>query len=153
MSRFKVFDTIDKLMKLYEADEEMGAEGGDAPAPEGGGDEGGEVPQDATEAAPQDDQSQEAPPETDAAKTSVTISLAQKVDWANIMLRALQLDPKTLTIGALPSDLQKVTPQNVDKVINHVKVAVDSSAATSLNDKNIEGSLPDELASMSGGMN
>ena len=42
MSRFKVFDTIDKLMKLYEADEEMGAEIGDAPAPEGGGDEGGE---------------------------------------------------------------------------------------------------------------
>lgn len=148
MSRFKVFDTIDKLMKLYEADEEMGAEGGDAPAPEGG-----EAPQDATEAAPQEDQSQEAPPETDAAKTSVTISLAQKVDWANIMLRALQLDPKTLTIGALPSDLQKVTPQNVDKVINHVKVAVDSSAATSLNDKNIEGSLPDELASMTSGMN
>jgi hypothetical protein len=148
MGKFKVFDTIDKFMKLYEADEDPTAGGGedatqgaDATNPPA---EGGD---------PASSAENEAPPETDVAKTSVTISLAQKIDWANIMLRALLLEPKTMSIGSLSDKSLKITPQNVDEVMQQIKVAVDSSSPTALNDKNIEGSLPNELSTMSSGLN
>ena len=152
MGKFKVFDTIDKFMKLYEADED----------PTAGGSEdatlGADVNTDATNPPAEGEDSapgaeNEAPPETDVAKSSVTISLAQKIDWANIMLRALLLEPETMSIGSLSDESLKITPQNVDKVMQQIKFAVDSSSPTALNDKNIEGSLPNELSTMSSGLN
>ena len=153
MGKFKVFDTIDRFMKLYEADEDLTAEGSqDGAAPEG--DTGVDATNPPTEGEGAGSTTEnEAPPETDVAKSSVTISLAQKIDWANIMLRALLLEPETMSIGSLSDESLKITPQNVDKVMQQIKFAVDSSSPTALNDKNIEGSLPNELSTMSSGLN
>lgn len=148
MGKFKVFDTIDRFMKLYEADEDLTADGGEDTTQ---GTDATNPPAEGGDSAPSAEN--EAPPETDVAKSSVTISLAQKIDWANIMLRALLLEPETMSIGSLSDESLKITPQNVDEVMQQIKFAVDSSSPTALNDKNIEGSLPNELSTMSSGLN
>lgn len=120
MGRFKIFDTIDRYIKLYEADEqEMSGEG----APEGQ-----EGAPDAT--APQQMPEQQMPEEPQVPhEDDTTISPTTKLDWARIMLAALGTSPDE--IQNIPKELQVATEQNADAVIDKIRQLVNLEDATS----------------------
>lgn len=125
---FKCFKFIDDMMKqLNEADEmpmEDDAEmGGDEaamedPAAEGdmemeeGGDMGGEVP--AEGAAAQD------PSQIADADAGTFVSPIAKANWANMMVKFLKNTKPDIII---PAELETVTTENADQVIEFVKSA------------------------------
>lgn len=110
MSKFKVFDTINKYIKLYEADEEAAATGGEEGAP------AGDQPIDATvqEGNPAPPQAEQQEPNP----ANIEVSPAEIVKWAEAMLQALAADP--IDIASLPTNIQKVTAQNANEVLNTI---------------------------------
>ena len=136
IKRYKVFETIDRYMKLYEADEEN-------TDMEEVGDEAAATPSDATE--PQDDEndpSVQAEPES-----GIFISDNQKAQFAKMMLDALMTTPPES--GTIPPELLNVTTKNADQVIKYIQNLNMLSAATSLdggsteNLDNLGGALKD----------
>lgn len=136
IKRYKVFETIDRYMKLYEADEENTdmEEAGNEDAP---------APADATE--PQNDEndpSVQAEPES-----GIFISDNQKAQFAKMMLDALMTAPPES--GTIPPELLNVTTKNADQVIKYIQNLNMLSAATSLdgggteNLDNLGGALKD----------
>jgi hypothetical protein len=136
IKRYKVFETIDRYMKLYEADEENTdmEEAGNEDAP---------APADATE--PQNDEndpSVQAEPES-----GIFISDNQKAQFAKMMLDALMTTPPES--GTIPPELLNVTTKNADQVIKYIQNLNMLSAATSLdggsteNLDNLGGALKD----------
>ena len=108
IKRYKVFETIDRYMKLYEADEEN-------TDMEEAGDEAAAAPSDATE--PQDDEndpSVQAEPES-----GIFISDNQKAQFAKMMLDALMTTPPES--GTIPPELLNVTTKNADQVIKYIQ--------------------------------
>ena len=139
IKRYKVFETIDRYMKLYEADEENTdiEEAGDEAASEPS------EPADATE--PQTDENDpnvQAEPES-----GIFISDNQKAQFAKMMLDALMTTPPES--GTIPPELLNVTTKNADQVIKYIQNLNMLSAATSLdgggteNLDNLGGALKD----------
>lgn len=129
MSNFKVFNTIEKLMKLYEADEDPTAiEGGDAgadatePPPTEGGDmgaEGGDPTAD---------------PEAQAnADQGTFMSDNQKAEMAQLLIQALQKEPPAP--GEIPEDKLNANTNNADDIINFVRSLVALNTSLSLDDE------------------
>ena len=136
IKRYKVFETIDRYMKLYEADEEN-------TDMEEVGNEDASAPADATE--PQNDEndpSVQAEPES-----GIFISDNQKAQFAKMMLDALMTTPPES--GTIPPELLNVTTKNADQVIKYIQNLNMLSAATSLdgggteNLDNLGGALKD----------
>lgn len=120
MSKFKVFDTINKYIKLYEADEEAagGAEQG-APAEDQPVDATG---QEGNLAPPQADQQPKNP-------ENIEVSPAEIVKWAEAMLQALAAEP--IDIASLPPNIQKVTAENANEVLNAISALGSLNRSTS----------------------
>ena len=131
---FKCFKFIDDMMKqLNEADEmpmeddaEMGgddaaidaamedidAEGGEAPA------EGGEAP--AEGGAPMEGEAAQDPSQIADAEMGTFVSPIAKANWANMMIKFLKNTKPDIII---PAELETVTTDNADQVIEFVKGA------------------------------
>ena len=139
MGKFKVFDTIDKFMKLYEADEDpAAAEGGDMPAE---GDAGADATEPPAEGAD--------PSETAGAEEGEFISKAQKAEWAKLMLDALMAPVPPA--GRVPSNLMEPTPDNADEIIKLIQGLVSIERPLSLDD-NVPGeSMANALKDTSSG--
>ena len=139
MGKFKVFDTIDKFMKLYEADEDpAAAEGGEMPTE-------GDVGADATEPPVEGAD----PSETAGAEEGEFISKAQKAEWAKLMLDAL-MSPVP-PAGRVPSNLMEPTPDNADEIIKLIQGLVSIERPLSLDD-NVPGeSMANALKDTSSG--
>ena len=139
MGKFKVFDTIDKFMKLYEADEDpTAAEGGEMPTE-------GDAGADATEPPAENVD----PTETAGAEEGEFISNAQKAEWAKLMLDAL-MSPVP-PAGRVPSNLMEPTPDNADEIIKLIQGLVSIERPLSLDD-NVPGeSMANALKDTSSG--
>lgn len=122
MSNFKVFNTIEKLMKLYEADEDPTAiEGGDAGA-------------DATEPPPTEGGDPTADPEAQAdADQGTFMSDNQKAEMAQLLIQALQKEPPAP--GEIPEDKLNANTNNADDIINFVRSLVALNTSLSLDDE------------------
>lgn len=122
MSNFKVFNTIEKLMKLYEADEDpTAAEGGDAGA-------------DATEPPPTEGGDPTADPEAQAdADQGTFMSDNQKAEMAQLLIQALQKEPPAP--GEIPEDKLNANTNNADDIINFVRSLVALNTSLSLDDE------------------
>lgn len=143
MGKFKVFDTIDKFMKLYEADEELAAVEGDqnSVAPEGN--EGADATNPPMEGENQD------PTQTAGAEEGEFISKAQKAEWAKLMLDALMAPVPPA--GRVPSNLMEATPDNADEIIKLIQGLVSIERPLSLDD-NVPGeSMANALKDTSSG--
>lgn len=117
--KLKVFETLDKFMRLYEAadEEEAGAEGAEMQE---------EAPSDATEPqGPSDNPEEQASPEN-----GVFMSDNQKAQFAKMMLDALMMTPPDA--GTIPNELMNVTTQNADAVIKYIQSLNGLNAATML---------------------
>jgi hypothetical protein len=127
MGKFKVFDTINKYIKLYEADENPAEAEGGAPA------EGADAAADATDpnAAGMGGEAQAIPQEEDT-----VISPATKVDWARTMLAALLLPSEKA--DEIPDELKVPTEENADQVMKLIKglTSLEKSLST---DDNLSG--------------
>lgn len=126
---FKCFKFIDDMMKqLNEADEmpmEDDAEmGGDEaamedPAAEGDMDmEGGETP--AEGGAPMESEAAQDPSQIADAEMGTFVSPIAKANWANMMIKFLKNTKPDIII---PANLETVTTDNADQVIEFVKGA------------------------------
>lgn len=122
MSNFKVFNTIEKLMKLYEADEDPTAiEGGDAGA-------------DATEPPPTEGGDPTADPKAQAdADQGTFMSDNQKAEMAQLLIQALQKEPPAP--GEIPEDKLNANTNNADDIINFVRSLVALNTSLSLDDE------------------
>lgn len=145
MGKFKVFDTIDKFMKLYEADEDPSVEGGEGgqenAAPEG------DAGVDATN-PPMEGEGVD-PTETAGAEEGEFISKAQKAEWAKLMLDALMAPVPPA--GRVPSNLMEATPDNADEIIKLIQSLVSIERPLSLDD-NVPGeSMANALKDTSSG--
>lgn len=122
MSNFKVFNTIEKLMKLYEADEDpTAAEGVDAGA-------------DATEPPPTEGGDPTADPEAQAdADQGTFMSDNQKAEMAQLLIQALQKEPPAP--GEIPEDKLNANTNNADDIINFVRSLVALNTSLSLDDE------------------
>ena len=136
LKRFKVFETLERYMKLYEAAED---ETESAPAEET--DSAAEAPADATE--PQS--SGESPEEQAAPEAGVFMSDNQKAQFAKMMLDALMMTPPDA--GTVPNELMNVTTQNADAVIKYIQNLNSMNAATAL-----DGSTPQSLDNLTGAL-
>lgn len=136
LKRFKVFETLERYMKLYEAAEDeaesAGAEETDSAA---------EAPADATE--PQS--SGESPEEQAAPEEGVFMSDNQKAQFAKMMLDALMMTPPDA--GTIPNELMNVTTQNADAVIKYIQNLNSMNAATAL-----DSSTPQSLDNLTGAL-
>ena len=136
LKRFKVFETLERYMKLYEAAEDeaesAGAEEMDSAA---------EAPADATE--PQS--SGESPEEQAAPEEGVFMSDNQKAQFAKMMLDALMMTPPDA--GTVPNELMNVTTQNADAVIKYIQNLNSMNAATAL-----DSSTPQSLDNLTGAL-
>lgn len=140
MGKFKVFDTIDKFMKLYEADE--------APAPEGG--EGGPVGEPGADASnPPAEGEGTDPNETAGAEEGEFISKAQKAELAKLMLDALMAPIPPA--GRVPSNLMEATPDNADEIIKLIQSLVSIERPLSLDDSVPGESMANALKDTSSG--
>lgn len=140
LKRFKVFETLERYMKLYEAAEDetesAGAEEMDSAA-----DAPTEAPTDATE--PQS--SGESPEEQAAPEEGVFMSDNQKAQFAKMMLDALMMTPPDA--GTIPNELMNVTTQNADAVIKYIQNLNSMNAATAL-----DSSTPQSLDNLTGAL-
>lgn len=136
LKRFKVFETLERYMKLYEAAEDetesAGAEETDSAA---------EAPADATEPQP----SGESPEEQAAPEEGVFMSDNQKAQFAKMMLDALMMTPPDA--GTVPNELMNVTTQNADAVIKYIQNLNSMNAATAL-----DSSTPQSLDNLTGAL-
>ena len=108
---FKIFDTLNRYKKLYEAAEDEMQEG-DTPR------EGGEQPQDATETPAEGDAATDPSKQADP-NAGVFISDNQKAEMAKMILDALMMTPPEP--GTIPPNLMNVTTDNADEVIKYIQ--------------------------------
>jgi hypothetical protein len=140
MGKFKVFDTIDKFMKLYEADEDpAAAEGGNEMAGEGAA--GADATEPPAEGAD--------PMETAGAEEGEFISRAQKAEWAKLMLDALMAPVPPA--GRVPANLMEATPDNADEIIKLIQGLVSIERPLSLDDSVPGESMANALKDTSSG--
>lgn len=111
MSKFKVFDTINKYIKLYEADEETAAGNSNEEDNSTSDQPIDATAQEGNPAPPQAEQQEPNP-------ANIEVSPAEIVKWAEAMLQALAADP--IDIASLPTNIQKVTAQNANEVLNTI---------------------------------
>ena len=133
---FKIFDTINRYKKIYEAAEDEMQEGGDAPA------EGGEQPQDATEAPAEGDAASDPTKQADP-NAGVFMSDNQKAEMAKMILDALMMTPPEP--GTIPANLMNVTTDNADEVIKYIQGLNALSAPLSLNNDSDTNSMAGAL--------
>lgn len=154
--KLKAFETLDKLFKLYEAAEDVDAADAvkddsentedskeddkdseeDTDDPEDT-DEPDDQPQDAT--MPPDEQTE---PEDDNTVKNIFVSAEKKVEYAKLILNALNINCDPATI---PQDLLNVTVNNADDVINFVIAYATVEAPLSLTNQQNINSLPNAL--------
>lgn len=132
---FKIFDTLNRYKKLYEAAEEEMQEG-DITV------EGGEQPQDATEVAVEEDVSTDPSKQADP-NAGVFMSDNQKAEMAKMILDALMMTPPEP--GTIPSNLMNVTTDNADEVIKYIQGLNALSAPLALNNDSDENSMAGAL--------
>lgn len=134
LKKLKVFETIEKYMKLYEAadDENQQVEPDDAAT---------DAPADATEPQSEGDM----PEEQAAPEEGVFMSDNQKAQFAKMMLDALMMTPPDA--GTIPNELMNVTTQNADAVIKYIQNLNGLNAATTL-----DGSSPQSLDNLTGAL-
>ena len=143
MGNFKVFDTIDKFMKLYEANEELAAVEGEQDSVTPEGNEGADATNPPMEGENQD------PRQTAGAEEGEFISKAQKAEWAKLMLDALMAPVPPA--GRVPSNLMEATPDNADEIIKLIQGLVSIERPLSLDD-NVPGeSMANALKDTSSG--
>lgn len=138
MGKFKVFDTIDKFMKLYEADEDpAAAEGGEMPAE-------GDAANDATN-PPAEGQGEDPAANQEEVKPTnsmsdeelenyiKTITAATKVEMVKLVVDALMMQPPPS--DRIPTAAMSPNPNNVDAVIEALKGLTAIERPLSLNDQ------------------
>ena len=130
---FKIFDTLNRYKKLYEAAEDEIQEG----APEGG-----EQPQDATEAPVEGDAASDPTKQADP-NAGVFMSDNQKAEMAKMILDALMMTPPEP--GTIPPNLMNVTTDNADEVIKYIQGLNALSAPLALNNDSDGNSLSGAL--------
>jgi hypothetical protein len=139
LKKLKVFETIEKYMKLYEAadDENQQAEPDNAAT---------DAPTDAADATEPQTEG-DMPEEQAAPEEGVFMSDNQKAQFAKMMLDALMMTPPDA--GTIPNELMNVTTQNADAVIKYIQNLNGLNAATTLDDSspqsldNLTGALKD----------
>lgn len=136
LKRFKVFETLERYMKLYEAAEDETESAGDEEM-----DSAAETPVDATEPQP----SENSPEEQAAPEEGVFMSDNQKAQFAKMMLDALMMTPPDA--GTIPNELMNVTTQNADAVIKYIQNLNSMNAATAL-----DSSTPQSLDNLTGAL-
>lgn len=131
---FKIFETIARYKKLYEAAEEEMQQPADAtePAPEQPAEGQVEAP------AAGDNPEEQAEPEN-----GIFISDIQKAEIAKAMLDALMMEPPKA--GVVPENLINVTTDNADDVIKFVQTINSVNAPLSLDNEADENSLAGAL--------
>lgn len=140
MGKFKVFDTIDKFMKLYEADEDpAAAEGGEEMPAEGAA--GADATEPPAEGAD--------PSETAGVEEGEFISKAQKAELAKLMLDALMAPIPPA--GRVPANLMEATPDNADEIIKLIQGLVSIERPLSLDDSVPGESMANALKDTSSG--
>jgi hypothetical protein len=123
---FKCFKFIDDMMKqLNEADEmpmeddaEMGGDEAAMEDPAAEGDMGGEAP--AEGGAPMEGGAEQDPSQIADADAGTFVSPIAKANWANMMIKFLKNTKPDIII---PANLETVTTDNADQVIEFVKNA------------------------------
>jgi hypothetical protein len=123
---FKCFKFIDDMMKqLNEADEmpmeddaEMGGDEAAMEDPAAEGDMGGEAPVEG--GAPVDGAAAQDPSQIADADAGTFVSPIAKANWANMMVKFLKNTKPDIII---PAELETVTTDNADQVIEFVKSA------------------------------
>jgi hypothetical protein len=123
---FKCFKFIDDMMKqLNEADEmpmeddaEMGGDEAAMEDPAAEGDMGGEAP--AEGGAPMEGGAEQDPSQIADADAGTFVSPIAKANWANMMVKFLKNTKPDIII---PAELETVTTDNADQVIEFVKSA------------------------------
>lgn len=123
---FKCFKFIDDMMKqLNEADEmpmdddaAMGGEEAPTEDPAAEGDMGGEAP--AEGGAPMEGEAGQDPSQIADADAGTFVSPIAKANWANMMIKFLKNTKPDIII---PAELETVTTDNADQVIEFVKSA------------------------------
>ena len=132
---FKIFDTLNRYKKLYEAAEDEMQEG-DTPT------EGGEQPQDATEAPAEGDAATDPSKQADP-NAGVFMSDNQKAEMAKMILDALMMTPPEP--GTIPPNLMNVTTDNADEVIKYIQGLNALSAPLALNNDSDGNSMAGAL--------
>lgn len=130
---FKIFETINRYKKIYEAIQNEMEQGGDATEP-------------AQQEVPQEQPQQEAgdnPEEQASPENGIFISDNQKADLAKIMLDALQMTPPEP--GTIPAELMNVTTDNADAVIKYIQSLNSLDGPLSLKNDSNENSLAGAL--------
>ena len=130
---FKIFDTLNRYKKLYEAAEDEIQEG----APEGG-----EQSKDATEAPVEGDAASDPTKQADP-NAGVFMSDNQKAEMAKMILDALMMTPPEP--GTIPPNLMNVTTDNADEVIKYIQGLNALSAPLALNNDSDGNSLSGAL--------
>lgn len=124
MSNFKVFNTIEKFMKLYEADEDPTAAEGGVPAEGAEGAEGGAPPADGADATQ---------PQEGAENENEPMANNERVEMAQLLIQALQKQPPSP--GEIPEDKLKADENNAQDIINFVRSLVALNTSLSLDDE------------------
>lgn len=131
--KFKIFETINRFKKLYEADEMNPEEGGDAVE--------GAPAADAT--APPADAAVADPDKQADPESGTFMSDNQKAEMAKMMLDALMMTPPEP--GTVPPNLMNVTTDNADEVIKYIQGLNALSAPLALDNDADEGSMAGAL--------
>lgn len=135
--KFKTFETIAKLRKLYEADET-----GQEETPENDGTaDATNPPAPASEGDAASDPNKQADPES-----GTFMSDNQKAEMAKMILDALMMTPPEP--GTIPSNLMNVTTDNADEVIKYVQGLNALSAPLSLDNDADKDSMAGALKSL-----
>lgn len=124
MSNFKVFNTIEKFMKLYEADEDPTAAEGGVPAEGAEGAEAGAPPADGADATQ---------PQEGAENENEPMANNERVEMAQLLIQALQKQPPSP--GEIPEDKLKADENNAQDIINFVRSLVALNTSLSLDDE------------------
>ena len=134
--KFKIFETINNFRKLYEADE-MSQDAAPATTPAEGDMTNLEQPADATNPPGAEEQN----------NTNPNLENGEKAQWAEIMLKALRMEPSK--IGEIPSEFDNINNENAEKVKKHIEAIVGLSAPLELDNELNDESMAAGLNSLS----
>ena len=144
---FKIFQTIEKFRKLYEADENM-QQGDDEQQemPEGEAPQEGEMPADAA-APPTQETPEGADPNAQAdPEAGEFISNNQKAMFAKMLIDALMSEPPAP--NAIPKEWMNATTDNADEIIKYVQNLNALEKPLSLDNENDTNTMAGALKDM-----
>lgn len=144
---FKIFQTIEKFRKLYEADENM-QQGDDEQQemPEGEAPQEGEMPADAA-APPTQEAPEGADPNAQAdPEAGEFISNNQKAMFAKMLIDALMSEPPAP--NAIPKEWMNATTDNADEIIKYVQNLNALEKPLSLDNENDTNTMAGALKDM-----